>query len=69
MGFHAGDNGVDIVVPNFDWLVSNEAKVTAVVLTHGHEDHIGALPYLLRDLDVPVYGPPPHPGTGQSSPG
>jgi len=48
--------GVDIVIPDFTYLYENRHKVRAIVLTHAHEDHIGALPFLLRDLDVPVYG-------------
>jgi ribonuclease J len=50
--------GVDFVVPDFAYLLENEEKVRAVILTHGHEDHIGALPYLLKDVRVPVYGTP-----------
>ncbi len=50
--------GVDLVVPDFAYLLENEDKVRAVVLTHGHEDHVGALPYLLKDLRIPVYGTP-----------
>jgi ribonuclease J len=48
--------GVDIVIPDFSYLLENRHKVRAVVLTHAHEDHIGALPFLLRELKVPVYG-------------
>jgi ribonuclease J len=48
--------GVDIVIPDFSYLVQNRDKVRAVVLTHAHEDHIGALPFLLRELKVPIYG-------------
>ncbi len=48
--------GVDIVIPDFSYLNDNRARVRGVVLTHGHEDHIGALPFLLREINVPVYG-------------
>src|SRR5246127_5189447 len=48
--------GVDIVVPDITYLKQNREHVRAIMLTHGHEDHIGALPYILRDLNVPVYG-------------
>jgi ribonuclease J len=49
--------GVDYVIPDFSPLLARRAQVRGVILTHAHEDHIGALPYLLRELDVPVYGP------------
>ena len=49
--------GVDYVIPDFSYLLAKREQVRGVVLTHAHEDHIGALPYLLRELDVPVYGP------------
>ncbi len=48
--------GVDLVIPDITYLKQNRAHVRAIVLTHGHEDHIGALRYILRDLNVPVYG-------------
>jgi ribonuclease J len=48
--------GVDLVIPDITYLKQNRANVRAIVLTHGHEDHIGALAYILRDLNVPVYG-------------
>src|ERR1700726_5187809 len=48
--------GVDIVIPDITYPKQHRAMVRAIVLTHGHEDHIGALPYILRDLNVPIYG-------------
>ena len=48
--------GVDIVTPDFTWLIENRQHVRALFLTHGHEDHIGAVPFLLSELDIPVYG-------------
>jgi len=51
-------HGVDLVLPDTTYLKENKDRVRAVLITHGHEDHVGALPFLLRDLDVPVYAPP-----------
>jgi ribonuclease J len=48
--------GVDVVIPDISYLKQNKRMVRAIVLTHGHEDHIGAIPYILSDLDVPIYG-------------
>ena len=50
--------GVDLVIPDFTYVRKNAHKLKAIVVTHGHEDHIGAIPFLLRDLKVPVYASP-----------
>ena len=51
-------HGVDILVPDFSYLHAIKSKIKGIVITHGHEDHIGAMPYLFKELKFPIYATP-----------
>src|ERR1051325_3400633 len=67
MGFPEEDlPGVDIVIPDFSFIDDYRDEISAIILTHGHEDHIGAVPFLLKEINVPVYRSEEHTSELQS---
>ena len=59
MGFPDEDMyGIDVVLPDISYLKSNRSRIKGMIITHGHEDHIGAVPYVLKELDIPIYTTP-----------
>ncbi len=56
--------GVNLVIPDYTYLIKNRDRIRGYVITHGHEDHIGSAPYVLKDLPAPLYGTRLHVGAG-----